>query len=129
MDYLPWVIGGLMLAFMIVQLLPLLRARQQQGRPVALAGLVSADQLAQPKLLFYFWSPSCGMCSLMTPTVERLAQLHPQLVSVNVQDRPDVASALGVLATPCLVLVQLGRIETVKLGAKSEAQIRALLDA
>jgi thioredoxin-like negative regulator of GroEL len=64
----------------------------------------------------------------MTPTIERLAQSHAQIVSLNVAQRPEAARALGVMATPSLVLVHHGRIEKVVLGAKSEAQIRALLD-
>jgi thioredoxin 1 len=100
-----------------------------RGEPAPdLAGVASAAQRALPRLLIYLWSPSCGMCRNMTPVIERLARERPEVIAVNVRTAADLARRLGVMATPALVLVRDGRVARVLLGARSELQVRALLD-
>jgi thioredoxin 1 len=128
MDWLGYLVGGVILAFLAVQVLPLLRARHMRGQPAPdLAGVTVESQRQLPRLLVYFWSPTCGMCRTMTPVIDALARERHDIVKVNVQEAAPLARRFGVMATPALVLVRDGRIEQILLGARSEAQIRTLL--
>jgi thioredoxin-like negative regulator of GroEL len=80
-----------------------------------------------PRLLVYFWSPTCGMCRTMTPVIDALARERQDIVKVNLQEAAPLARRFGVMATSALVLVRDGRIEQILLGARSKAQIRTLL--
>lgn len=128
MDWLGYPIGGFILIFMLVQLLPLLRARLAKGRAVpGLNALLTDKQRAAPRLLVYFWSPSCGMCRAMTPVIERLAEERGDVLKVNAAESVSLAREFGVMATPSLAVVEQGTVRQVLVGARNEAQIRALL--
>ncbi len=128
MDWLGYLIGGFILVFMLVQLLPLLRARQARGRPVpGLIALLTEQQRSAPRLLVYFWSPTCGMCRAMTPVIERLAGERGDVLKVNAAESVSLAREFGVMATPSLAVVEQGTVRQVLVGARNEAQIRALL--
>ena len=128
LDLIGYVVGGVVVAVAAVQILPLLRARRMRGQPAPdLTGVAADAQRQLPRLLVYFWSPTCGMCRGMTPVIDRLARERPDIVKVNVQETAQLARRFGVMATPALALLRDGRIERVALGARSEAQIRALL--
>jgi thioredoxin 1 len=129
MDWFGYLIAGLILLFMLIQILPLLRARRARGRAVPeLDALLTDAQRARSRLLVYFWSPSCGMCRGMTPVIDRLVAERGDLLKVNTADSPDLARHFGVMATPSLALVEQGILKKLVVGAKSESQIRALLE-
>lgn len=114
--------------FLVMQLVPLIRARQARGRAVPeLDALLSPAQRAEPRLLLYFWSPSCGMCRSMTLVIDRLATERPNVVKVNVAETLDLARRIGVMGTPSLALIEGGVVSQLVVGARSEPQIRALL--
>jgi len=128
MDYLPLVLATIMLAFLGVQLFPLLRARLVRGKPAPdLAGLVDSAHLSRPQLLFYFSSPRCVMCRPMTPIIGRLVEERDDVILVDVSETLELARRFGVMGTPTLVLVRDGKVDRMLVGAKSEKQIRALL--
>lgn len=129
MNYIPKILIGLMLAYLLFQMLPLLRARLQRGKPAPeLTGLIDPKLLSEERLLFYFSSPSCYMCRSMTPIIERLALQHANIVKVNVSESIELATKFGVMGTPTLVLVRGGKIERMLVGAKSEKLVRSLLE-
>ncbi len=128
MNYIPKILIGLMLVYLLFQMLPLLRARLQRGKPAPdLTGLIDSKLLDEERLLFYFSSPSCYMCRSMTPIIEQLALQHTNIVKVNVSESIELASKFGVMGTPTLVLVRGGKVERMLVGAKSEKRVRALL--
>ena len=122
-------IGVFVVAFLLVNMLPLLRARRVEGRLAPDLGAILEDrQRGQNLLLVYFWSPSCGICRSITPFIDRLAHERPDVVKVNIAEHTDVARAFGVLATPSFARVRGGIVEKLAIGAKTEPQIRALLE-
>lgn len=128
MTYLPHVLIGLMLVFVLFQMLPLVRAYMMRGKPMPdVAGLVDAGLLGEERLLFYFSSPHCPMCRSMTPVIERLAAQHANIIKVDVSGSMALARKFGVMGTPTLVLVRAGKVDRMLVGAKSEKQVRALL--
>ncbi len=129
MNYLPQILIGFMLMYLLFQMLPLLRARLLRGKPAPdLAGLIDPRLLGEERLLFYFSSPRCYMCRSMTPIIERLALQHANIVKVDVSESIELASKFGVMGTPTLVLVRDGKVDRMLVGAKSEKLVRALLE-
>ena len=129
MDYLPHVLIGLMLVFVLFLMLPLARAYLMRGKPMPdVAGLIDGRLLEEGRLLFYFSSPRCPMCRSMTPVIERLAAQHANIIKVDVSENIDLARKFGVMGTPTVVLVRAGKVDRMLVGAKSEKRVRALLE-
>jgi len=130
MDWFGYLIATFIAVFVLLNFLPLWRARQARGRSVPeLDALLTVAQRSQPRLLVYFWSPSCGMCRGMTPVIDKLAAERGNVLKVNAADSVALAKHFGVMATPSLALVEQGVVKKLVVGAKSEPQIRALLEA
>jgi thioredoxin 1 len=116
--------------FLLMQIIPLIRARQARGKAVPeLDALLTDAQRGQPRLLVYFWSPACGMCRPMTPVIDKLAAEQANVVKVNVAETTELARRIGIMGTPSLALIEGGTVSKVMVGARSEHQIRALLAA
>ena len=123
------IVSLLVIAFLFIQLLPFIKAREMKGRDTPdLSDVLGEKHRLQQKLLIYFWSPRCSMCRGMTPIIENLAQQRDDVVSINAAENTEVARRLKVMGTPTLVLLNKGKIEQVLLGAKSEKTINALLN-
>lgn len=116
--------------FLLMQIIPLIRARQARGKAVPeLDALLTDAQRVQPRLLVYFWSPACGMCRPMTPVIDKLAAEQANVVKVNVAETTELARRIGIMGTPSLAVIEGGAVSKVVVGARGEAQIRALLAA
>jgi len=130
MDVFGYLIAIFIAVFVLVNFLPLWRARQARGRSVPeLDTLLTDAQRGKPRLLVYFWSPTCGMCRGMTPVIDKLAAERGDVLKVNAAESTALARHFGVMAVPSLALVEQGVLKRLVVGAKSEPQIRALLDA
>ena len=128
MDAVSYTLAGLIGLFVLFNLFPLLRARLVRGRAVPeLDALLTPEQRQSPRLLVYFWSPSCGMCRAMTPVIDKLATERHDVLKVNIAESMALARHFGVMATPSLAVVENGVVKNLVLGAKTELQIRALL--
>jgi thioredoxin 1 len=130
LDPIGYAVLAVVLGMLAMQVIPLVRARRARGRPVPeLDALLDAGQRGKPRLLVYFWSPACGMCRSMTPVIDRLAVERGDVVKVSVAESLDLARRFGVMGTPSVALVKDGVLEKLVVGARSEAQLRALLEA
>lgn len=111
-----------------LQLVPVLLARGARGRQVPeLAPFLSPEQRRQSRLLVYFWSPTCALCRPMSRALDGVAS--SQVVRINVMEAPQVAAAFRVMGTPSLAVVDAGVITELQVGARSEPQLRALLQS
>ena len=129
MDWFGYLIAIFITVFVLINFLPLLRARLARGRAVPeLDALLSDAQRGKQRLLVYFWSPACGMCRGMTPVIDKLAAERGDVLKVNAAESIALAKHFGVMATPSLALVERGVLKKLVVGAKSEPQIRALLE-
>jgi len=123
-----YLVAGLALAIVLMQIVPLIRARRMRGRAVPeLDAMLNDAQRAQERLLVYFWSPGCGACRPMTPVMDRLAAERGNVLKVDVAQSLALARRFGVMGTPSLALVEKGILKQLLVGARSEPQIRALL--
>jgi len=130
MDWFGYLVVTFIAVFVLINFLPLWRARQARGRAVPeLDALLTDAQRGQQRLLVYFWTPSCGMCRSMTSVIDKLAAERGDVLKVNAAELAALAKHFGVMATPSLALVEQGVLKRLVVGAKSELQIRALLEA
>ena len=129
MDWFGYLIATFITVFVLINFLPLWRARQARGRTVPeLDALLTDAQRGKQRLLVYFWSPTCGMCRGMTPIIDKLDAESGDVLKVNADESIALARHFGVMATPSLALVEQGVLKKLVVGAKSEPQIRALLE-
>ena len=100
------------------------RARKAVGKPIPTVG-PTVDP-ARPALV-YFFSPSCGPCRQMAPTLEALRQEGAAIHKVDVSQDLDAAMAYGVMVTPTTVAVRDGRVAEVVVGMAGMERLRKLL--
>jgi thioredoxin-like negative regulator of GroEL len=63
----------------------------------------------------------------MIPLVDGLRRGYPNLIKVDVATYPKLAREFGITAIPSFITVSNGRIQGIRLGAQSEAWLRARL--
>ncbi len=129
MNFVAYVFIGIIAAFMLWQLIPLLRARQMRGRSAPnISGLLDDKQQVSSRLLIYFWSPQCGMCKGMSNIIDELKETHDNILKIDVVPNMEIAAGFGIMGTPSLALVNAGKIEKMMVGAKTKSQITKILD-
>lgn len=68
----------------------------------------------------YFSAPWCGPCKMLGPVMDRVAEKH-EVVKINVDEQPNVASHYGVRNIPTVILVDNeGNIVDKAIGTKKE---------
>ncbi len=128
MDYLPYLLIGLLCLFMFWPLTVWIGSKRMQGGAAPdYADLLAPEQAGRDKLLFYFYSEQCAPCRTVAPLVDRMAERYGNMVKVDVARHTAAAWRFGVRATPTLVLVEGGRVIKVLLGGVSERQLEVLL--
>lgn len=91
----------------------------------ALSGIAALG--AQPELvLLDFWSPTCGPCMQMKPTVESLIQARYPIRQVNVSQESELARQYGVTGIPCFVMLVDGREVDRVVGATSSERLQQM---
>jgi len=90
---------------------------------------------ADRPVLIDFWAPWCMPCKIIAPAVDSLAQELKGRVKVsksNVDENPDIATALSVLNIPTLVVFKGGKEISRMIGVNSkeaiEAKLKTLID-
>jgi thioredoxin 1 len=129
MEYVPYVLLGIVLLFLAMQFVIRLGTRRLEGKP---APDVS-DLLGQPvdpahKSLFYFYSDHCPPCRTMSPRIDRLAERYPNVFKVDVGKARELATRFGITATPSMIVIDDSKIEKAMLGTQSERRLAALLE-
>ncbi len=77
-----------------------------------------------------FYADWCGPCRMMGPVVEELAEElgdSAQVVKVNVDEAPDVASRYGVQSIPTFVVLRDGQAQQTLVGVQSKEDLKAAL--
>lgn len=82
-------------------------------------------------VLVDFWAPWCVPCKVIAPTVEKIAQEHGDRVKVakaNVDDNPDLATALSIFNIPTLVFFKSGKEHSRLIGVNTKEAIEAKIE-
>ena len=78
-----------------------------------------------------FWASWCGPCRMVSPMVDEIAeevQGKAKVGKVNVDEQGDLASQFGVMSIPTIMVFKNGEAVATSVGAKSNAELLALLD-
>lgn len=77
--------------------------------------------------VFYFFTPSCNACRVMTPVVKKMATTNDKVFPVDVSQDMATAQKFGVMATPTTIVVKEGIIAEILVGAQSRSKLEALM--
>ncbi|QJQ95398.1 MULTISPECIES: thioredoxin [Halomonadaceae] len=89
--------------------------------------VLKADQ----PVLLKFWAPWCGPCKMMAPVVDEVAEERSEslkVVSVNVDDAPEIAAEHGVRGVPTVMLFKSGAKVASLVGAQSKSQLAQFIE-
>ena len=85
-----------------------------------------------------FWASWCGPCRMVSPIVDEIAEERADIKEevqgkakvgkVNVDEQGDLASQFGVMSIPTIMVFKNGEAVATSVGAKSKAELLALLD-
>ena len=80
-------------------------------------------------VLVDFWATWCGPCKMLSPLIEQVAAEADgfKVVSVDVDDAPDLAMAYQVSSIPSLLVFKNGEVVNRSVGFIQKPQILALL--
>ena len=80
-------------------------------------------------ILLDFYADWCGPCRMVSPIVDEIAEENPQYTigKINVDKEQELAQQFQVLSIPTLVVIKNGKVVNQSAGAKSKADILAML--
>ena len=80
-------------------------------------------------VLVDFFATWCGPCQMLAPTIEEIADEHPEytVVKIDVDDAPGLAVKYGIVSITTLVVIKNGDAVNKAIGVHSKDEILALL--
>ena len=86
-------------------------------------------KLSEKPVLLDFYADWCGPCRMVSPIVDEIAEERGDILvgKINVDDKPELAQAFGVISIPTLVVMKNGEIVNQATGARPKAQILSML--
>ncbi len=82
----------------------------------------SADSLC----LVDFWAPWCGPCQMIAPALENIANAQQgkiKVCKVNIDDNHKLATDLGIMSIPTMILFKGGNEQERIVGALGESEL------
>lgn len=83
-------------------------------------------------VLVDFWAEWCGPCKMIAPILNQIAEQYDgrlTVAKVNVDENSSSAAKFGVRGIPTLLLIKNGEVAATKVGALSQVQLSAFIDA
>lgn len=71
-------------------------------------------------VLIDFWAEWCGPCKMLTPVINQLSEEldNIKIFKMNIDENPEVPSALGVRSIPTMMIFKNGKPVDTKVGAQ-----------
>ena len=87
--------------------------------------IVKADK----PVLVDFWASWCGPCRMISPTIDEIAEEHPEIkvCKINIDDEAELAIRHGVMSVPTLMIFKNGEIAQTAVGVRPKDEILDLL--
>ena len=124
-----FVVVTLAVIFVIPYLYMRISALRSVGKPVPALDQISAIESNTSQAVFlYFMSKNCSMCKSMSPVIEKLESDNPNIVTIDINQSPELAKNFHVYGTPTLMKIKDGFIKKVKLGKLSKRKIDQFID-
>lgn len=128
MEIIIYIIAGAASVFLLINTIMLVRIKFKKGAPAPeIDGAAGEKIKSGEKVIFYFYSPSCGSCRPMTPVIEKLASKNENIFKINVIDNMELAGKFGIMGTPSLIVAEKGKITEFLVGFQSAEKIYSLL--
>lgn len=71
-----------------------------------------------------FYADWCGPCRMISPFLEEIqAEMNINIVKINIDENPNIASQYDVMSIPTLMIFKNGEKVAVSVGAASKARI------
>ncbi len=80
-------------------------------------------------VLLDFWAVWCGPCRMIAPTIEQIADEHPEykVGKVNVDEEAELARQFGIMSIPSLFVMKDGKVANQAVGVMPKEKILELL--
>lgn len=82
-------------------------------------------------VLVDFWAPWCEPCKQLTPVLEKAVKAADgkvKLVTMNIDEHPQIAGQLGIRSVPAVIAFQRGQPVDGFIGALPESQVRGFIE-
>ena len=82
------------------------------------------DVLNKDFVLVDFYADWCGPCRMISPFLEEIqSEINVDIVKVNIDESPNLASEYNVMSIPTLAIFKKGEKVSVNVGAASKARL------
>ncbi|MDR0968616.1 MAG: thioredoxin [Holosporaceae bacterium] len=84
----------------------------------------SKDVLSKDFVVVDFYADWCGPCRVISPFLEEIqSEKNVEVVKVNIDESPNLASQYNVMSIPTLIIFKKGEKMSTNVGAASKARL------
>ncbi len=86
---------------------------------------------ARQPVLVDFWAPWCEPCKQLAPILEKVVEMaggKVKLVTLNIDEHPDIAGRLGIRSIPAVIAFQRAQPVDGFMGALPESEVRGFIE-